>query len=288
MEKYSFSSNAKVSIYTDIVGKTDNGRWNVESIILPINIYDTININLNMQNLTNAKYKISEKEIYFSESCREVATVIKNLSSFSSDNLGIDIYIKKNIPISSGLGGESANTTTIIKALNIILDTGLEIGRLFEISKAFGRDAFFFIYNQPAYIFLDDIYIFPIENRDYFKCFIINPEINFSQHKTKEIMSRNIPINPTKVDKRLILDAWRKKDLFLINSLLRNFITITLVPEYQKAFEIMDEIYRIAGVKPQFTGTGPCMILFTDNNLEKILKEYCKFNKIMFYAVEVL
>ena len=74
----------------------------------------------------------------------------------------------------------------------------------------------------------------------------------------------------------------------MINSYLHNFITDEIVPEYQKAYKIAKDVYRLTGYEPQFTGSGPCMILIVDESLEKDLSVYCRNNNIKFYIVEIL
>ncbi len=282
-KKYKFLSNSKVSIYTDIVGQEDD-LWIIEAVIIPIALYDNIEICMNSQNVIRVSYQ-TKNGIYESEKCQ---LAIRDLMSLTKSEFGVDVFIKKGIPISSGLGGESANVVTILNAINIIAGLEIPMERLISLSGKYGNDAFFFSYNKPAYIIQRSMIPLPIENRKLLKCFIFDPQIYLAEYKTKEVLSRRIPINPHLVDKKEIIRVWNNGDLQLINSYLHNFITDEIVPEYQKAYKIAKDVYRLTGYEPQFTGSGPCMILIVDESLEKDLSVYCRNNNIKFYIVEIL
>lgn len=280
---YNFFSNAKVSIYTDIVGQEDNS-WVIEAIIIPVSLYDNIEMCINYQNIIEVIYQ-TESKIYVSEKCQ---AAIGDLINLSKSKFGVNVFIKKGIPISSGLGGESADVMTILKAVNIIAELEVPIDQLIRLSGKYGNDAFFFSYNNPAYIIQRSMIPFPIENSRRWKVFIFDPQIYLAEHKTKEVLNRKIPINLNYVDKKEIIRVWNNGDLRLINESLHNFITVEIVPEYDKAYKIASDVYQLTGYNPQFTGSGPCMILIVNESLERCLSIYCKKNNIKFYVAEIL
>lgn len=282
-EKHTFVSNAKVSIYTDIVGKEDD-RWVIEAIIIPIALYDNIEVHLNSKNIINVKYK-TEKETYVSQNCQ---LAIQDLIKLVDGKFGVNVLIRKRIPISSGLGGESANVMTILQAVNIMADLEVPICKLMDISGKYGNDAFFFSYNKPAYIIKRTMIPLPINNKIGARCFIIDPQIYIAEYKTKEILGRKLKINNDLVNKEKIVRAWNSGDLRLMNAYLQNFIIPDIVPEYCRAYEIAEDVYELTGYKPQFTGTGPCMILLVNDVLEKQLTKYCNKNNVRYYVTRIL
>lgn len=279
-EKYTFVSNAKVSIYTDIVGKEGN-QWIIESIVIPIALYDNIEVRLNSNNTINVEYE-TETERCVSQNCQfAIQDLVKG-------KFGVNVLIRKGIPISSGLGGESANVITILQAVNVIAGLEVPISQLMDISGRYGNDAFFFSYNKPAYMIKRTMIPLPINNRIGARCFIIDPQIHLAEYKTKEVLGRKLPISSRWVNKEKIIMAWNSGDLRLMNTYLHNFIIADVVPEYSRAYEIAKDIYKLTGYRPQFTGTGPCIILFVDDILEKQLTAYCNANKIRFYVTKIL
>lgn len=283
IKKYTFVSNAKVSIYTNIIGKEDF-RWIIEAIVIPIALYDNIEISLNSNEIISVEYE-TETGMHISQQCQ---LAIQDLVKLVDKKFGVNVLIHKGIPISSGLGGESANVITILHAVNIIADLKIPLEQLIKISSKYGNDAFFFSYNRPAYIIKRTMIPMPINNKIGAKCFIIDAQIYFAEYKTKEVLKRNLPINVSLVNKEKIIMAWNSGDLKLMNDYLYNFITSDIVPEYCRAFEIAKDIYELTGYKPQFTGTGPCIILLVDDALEKQLISYCNKNRVKYYVTKIL
>ena len=56
----------------------------------------------------------------------------------------IKLAIKKNIPISSGLGGGSSNAAAVIYGLNHMLNLNLSINEMISFSQKLGSDIAFF------------------------------------------------------------------------------------------------------------------------------------------------
>ena len=57
----------------------------------------------------------------------------------------LEINIRKNIPYSSGLGGGSSNSASVIKGLNQFLKLNLDSKEMFDIALKFGSDIPFFL-----------------------------------------------------------------------------------------------------------------------------------------------
>ena len=67
-------------------------------------------------------------------------------------NIGLDIILKKNIPIGGGLGGGSSNAATCLIALNEIYETKLSAIQLKRIARQIGCDVPFFLHQKNAWV----------------------------------------------------------------------------------------------------------------------------------------
>jgi 4-diphosphocytidyl-2-C-methyl-D-erythritol kinase len=65
--------------------------------------------------------------------------------------LGVDIEIKKFLPMGGGMGGGSSNAATTLLALNRLWNTGLSRERLMDIGLSLGADVPLFIYGQSSF-----------------------------------------------------------------------------------------------------------------------------------------
>ena len=137
---------AKINLNLKISKKVEDGLHNINSLMVPINLYDSIEIKE-----TNADV---DKIQFDKEGISEENTISKSLNLLRSrSNLPgfFDIIIKKNIPIEAGLGGGSSNAAGIISTLT--KKYNLQMPTYREIAVNVGSDVPFFITGKPANIF---------------------------------------------------------------------------------------------------------------------------------------
>ncbi len=136
---------AKINLNLKISKEVEDGLHNVSSLMVPINLYDSIEIKE-----TNADVD----EIQFDkEGISEENTISKSLNLLRSrSNLPgfFHIIIEKNIPIEAGLGGGSSNAAGIISILT--KKYNLQMPTYREIAVNVGSDVPFFITGKPANI----------------------------------------------------------------------------------------------------------------------------------------
>ena len=137
---------AKINLNLKISKEVEEGLHNISSLMVPINLYDSIEIKE-----TNADVDKNQFDI---EGISDENTISKSLNLLRSrSNLPgfFDIIIKKNIPIEAGLGGGSSNAAGIISTLT--KKYNLQMPTYREIAVNIGSDVPFFITGKPANIF---------------------------------------------------------------------------------------------------------------------------------------
>ena len=137
---------AKINLNLKISKDIEYGLHNISSLMVPINLYDSIEIKE-----TNADV---DKIQFDRDGISEENTISKSLNLLRSrSNLPgfFDIIIKKNIPNEAGLGGGSSNAAGIISTLT--KKYNLQMPTYREIAVNVGSDVPFFITGKPANIF---------------------------------------------------------------------------------------------------------------------------------------
>ena len=137
---------AKINLNLKISKDIEDGLHNISSLIVPIDLYDSIEIKE-----TNADV---DKIQFDKEGISEENTISKSLNLLRNrSNLPgfFHIIIKKNIPIEAGLGGGSSNAAGIISTLTKKYNIQMPTYR--EIAVNVGSDVPFFITGKPANIF---------------------------------------------------------------------------------------------------------------------------------------
>ena len=158
-----FLAPAKLNLFLKIKNKRTDGYHNLQSVFQLISLYDEISIRVRDDNKINFKNSNplipKEKDIAY-KAC------ILLLDKMS---IGVDIEIKKNIPIGSGLGGGSSDAATILMAINRICHLGLSKTNLMQLGLELGADVPFFIFGKNAWVegIGDQLYPISIPDFDY-------------------------------------------------------------------------------------------------------------------------
>ena len=132
---------AKINIYLKVLGKRTDGYHNLESLVVPINLYDELEFYDYdydiIESNVNIKNNIMFKAIHYLKDKYNIKKCVK-------------IVLNKNIPLCGGLGGGSADLCATLRGLNKLWDLNLKIDELATIALMFGSDTLFCMYNKPA------------------------------------------------------------------------------------------------------------------------------------------
>lgn len=130
-------ANAKINFSLSVCGKRDDGYHLIDTVMHSIGLYDTVFI---------------EKADTVSVICDDMPQ--EDNIAFKAANLffektgvlgGCDIKIIKNIPLSAGLGGGSADAAAVLVGLNKLYNAGLSYENLCDLAVKLGADVPFFI-----------------------------------------------------------------------------------------------------------------------------------------------
>lgn len=135
---------AKINLTLDITGKRDDGYHLIDSVFQSVSLYDDIlveksdDINVWCDSAeicsdTNIAYKAAKKFFEYTNICK-----------------GADIRIIKHIPLTSGMGGGSADAAAVITALDKLYKTNLTETQLCDIALTVGADVPFCITGGTA------------------------------------------------------------------------------------------------------------------------------------------
>ncbi|MBT8763956.1 4-(cytidine 5'-diphospho)-2-C-methyl-D-erythritol kinase [Desulfohalobiaceae bacterium Ax17] len=149
MQKYLFRPGCKVNLYLNIVSKLDNGYHQLESLFYPLpKPFDELVIEVTTRKEFILKCSIPELE---NENILEKAYLAYGKKTGFWP--GLNIYLRKKIPIGAGLGGGSSDAACMLKFLNSLAkDRALSEEDLLALGSEVGADVPFFILNSPAWV----------------------------------------------------------------------------------------------------------------------------------------
>jgi len=147
IEKRHWQAPAKVNLTLKVTGKRDDGFHNLESVMAPIDLADSL---------------VFEKADDYSLVCDSpgvpvdetnlVTKAIRIFQQRSGTPCAWKVTLVKNVPHGAGLGGGSSDAATTLLALNELENAGISRDGLAEMAATIGSDIPFFIYQQPCLI----------------------------------------------------------------------------------------------------------------------------------------
>ena len=144
---------AKINFGLRVVGRRKDGYHLLDTIILPVSLYDDIQI----QKL--APREVSRPQIEVTCSDPTVPGGDGNLAYRAAQLLmdrtrttaRVRIHIEKRIPVGAGLGGGSSDAATTLRGLNRLLGPRLSTRELKRLALRLGADVPFFVEARPAH-----------------------------------------------------------------------------------------------------------------------------------------
>jgi 4-diphosphocytidyl-2-C-methyl-D-erythritol kinase len=144
---HSFTAPAKLNLMLKVVGKRDDGYHLLETIFRLIDLNDTIGIAVREDGEIRLHDPIPGVEPEQDLTVRAARLLKRTTQS----PLGVDIHVRKRIPMGGGLGGGSSDAATVLIALNRLWNTGLSREKLMELGLTLGADVPFFVFGRNAF-----------------------------------------------------------------------------------------------------------------------------------------
>ena len=137
---------AKINLNLQILDKREDGYHNIRTHFQLIDIYDHLKFKSNK----DGNIIVKSQEAYLQDKNNTIYVAAEKLQNLTNVNEGIEVEVKKNIPIGSGLGGASSNAASTLVALNKIWGLNLNKPELIKIAATIGADVPFFVFGKNA------------------------------------------------------------------------------------------------------------------------------------------
>jgi 4-diphosphocytidyl-2-C-methyl-D-erythritol kinase len=192
-------SPAKINLHLRVLRKREDGYHDLATLMQRISLYDELTIFP-----ANDRIVIRCPDSHLPEN-RENIVYRAAEAFFSTAGLpsrGIEIVIKKHIPIAAGLGGGSSNAATALAAMNEMSGNPLSMQRLMDLGTRLGADVPFFLFEKTAWAFGIGDRLEEARNIPPYWFVLINPGYEISTKKvyeelnfrlTKETINYSIP-----------------------------------------------------------------------------------------------
>lgn len=264
-----FYPNAKINLGLSIIAKREDGYHALESILLPIDFVDILEITKSTD-FEFLQTGLAVDGDLDSNLCVKAFHLMQ--SKFEIGN--VRIHLRKQIPMGAGLGGGSADATFVIKGINELFELKLSDTEMQKMASELGSDCAFFVRNCPQLAegrgeVLSDIDL-DLKGM-YLK--IINPGIHIS---TKEAFSN---VHKSGQFGHLIQEIKQPKENW--KSKIQNDFEVHLFKAHPELERIKEACYSEGAFYASMSGSGSTMFAlyekepkfsFPEFPLEKVLE----------------
>ena len=133
MSKFLVKAPAKVNLFLHITGKKDNQHHYLESLFVFVNVYDILEVTIG-----ESKRGVCFSNLRISKYNNTVYSAIELLLRHSTAHTNVFVNVMKNILVSAGLGGGSADAAAVMRLLGSMWN--IEYKLLQELALKVGSD----------------------------------------------------------------------------------------------------------------------------------------------------
>ena len=170
---------AKINLTLEILGKRRDGYHNLASIMQTVDLFDYVTISEAENIVVTCENDQITSEVNLAT---KAANVLKQRTGVTN---GAQITIEKNIPVSAGLGGGSADAAATLRGLNKLWKVGLSFDELTEIAAEIGSDVPFLVRGGTSLVQGRGEDVTPITAATIPKILILTPEVTLKKPTAK-------------------------------------------------------------------------------------------------------
>ena len=260
----------KINISLDIVGKREDGYHLLKMIMQNVDLYDSMS------------FEKCNKGIIISCNKPYIPTDEKNLAYKAAKlfmdtyniNEGVNIYLKKNIPVAAGMAGGSTDAAAVFKALKQLFKVDVDDQELMKLGVKIGADVPFCMIGGTALCEgIGDIItpLVPFKNQILV---LVKPNFGVS---TKEVY-KNLDISKIfkHPDTEGLIKAMEEEKLEDVCNGMKNLLENVTLRKYPVLKRIKEDMVRMGSMGAMMSGSGPTIFAFFDDML-KAQRCYDKF-----------
>lgn len=275
----------KINLYLDVLDRMGNGYHNIESIMQSVSLCDKVSLEISdtdsesvIEISTDSDKIPNDKSNLVYKACAKFIDFVAN-KGIIIKNKNFTFSIEKNIPVSAGMAGGSADCAGALKLMNTAFGSPLSDSELLSLGAEIGADVGFCLTEGTCICRGIGDKITPISKLSdvYLVCAIDNSSV--STPVAFKMLDEKYGTNPPPSGNiaELVL-AIENGDLSKISSLLFNKFESVIIPNNKNVQKIKDTLFENGALGSLMSGSGPSVFGIFENendvlNAYKALKE---------------
>ena len=260
MKSLTLNSYAKLNLVLDVLGQRPNGFHELRTIFERIDLHDTITLKKTLGSIRIVCHHpfvpLGPKNLVYK--------IAQRLQKDFCIPEGVEITIKKNIPVAAGLAGGSSNAATVLQGLNRLWDLKLTQENLMDYASGAGSDVAFFLYDT-AYALGEgrgeQIKVLPFKTKLWHV--LVTPRFKIY---TKEVFGCfNLELTKKKDNVSILLPFLRGNNLYSIGSSLSNDLEPAILSLKPHLGRLKEKMLDAGAVGVCFSGSGPSVFALAES-----------------------
>ncbi len=255
-------ATTKINLTLEVLGERSDGFHEIRSVIQSISLCDRLRLRLSR----DFEFRCNMRDWAAEESLvSRAAGLLREVSGYAG---GAVIDVDKNIPLVSGLGGDSSDAAAVLRGLNRLWGLGLSLPELTGLAIRLGSDVPFFLIGGTALVEGRGELVTPLPALARRWVVLAVPSVPRLPGKTKRLYDSLDPGHYTdgRITERL---AGRiKKGGEFIASLLFNAFENTASTIFPEIDIVRQRIEQAGAGSVHLAGSGPALFTLVNDRTE--------------------
>lgn len=283
MNQIDVTSNAKINLTLDVLRKRDDGYHELKMIMQTVSLYDIINLRK-----TDSGISLKTNLKYLPTDSRNIAYAAAELFFTAAEiSGGVNINIKKIIPVAAGLAGGSSNAAAVLTGLNALYGKIFTEKELCLLGEKLGSDVPFCIAGGCALCTGRGEILTPLPDMPTTTFLIAKPPVRVSTASVYgNLKADKLTEHP---DTDGMMGAISSGDRGGVAVRMFNVLETVTAAEHPIIKKIKQDMIELGALGSVMSGSGPTVIgLFTDKKLANDAKNYMIKKRFEAFVVHTL
>ena len=140
-------AHAKINLTLNVVGKREDGYHELEMIMLPLALHDTIEISIAKEDM----FTTDDSQVAMDDTNTVVRAVQLMRNTFALKE-HFHVHLHKRIPSQAGLAGGSADGAAVLRGIQSLCHLSITMEELAQLGKQLGADVPFCVLQESALV----------------------------------------------------------------------------------------------------------------------------------------
>jgi 4-diphosphocytidyl-2-C-methyl-D-erythritol kinase len=252
MTKLQLDAHAKINLTLDVLGVMDNGYHDLRMVMQSIELCDKVELEGSSNGI-----ELNCSDGYVPCNSSNTAWKAAALIIGKYGIKGVKIRIDKNIPVSSGLAGGSADAAAVIKGMNELFSLEMKKEEMIMLGKMVGADVPFCICEGTKLAEGIGDRLSDLPEFSGVDTVVIKPKASVSTAMVYRMFDFISVPDSERPNLPRLLDGLMKKDMKLVAENMRNVLEKVTIPKYPIVQEAKDALIERGALGSMMSGSGP-------------------------------